>query len=391
MASIQKGKTQKIGFESLFNGSPNYSSYKYGTVDYESKNFRYGIGGHYGYSSLERHTNVGGPMYLESIINHQSTTDARRYWRGGAANQFYDGCFLANGAGRTIPTNINVDDFGALAYFRMKPTKPSMNGLNSIYELKDLPGMLKQRMHSSGLKNIGSYYLALKFGWESLAGDLLKLYKTQQSLEKRINWLLKHNGKPVRTNVVLRDEMSDPVITSGTAYGSFSPVLVTQYYASQPTWRQTDYTKDRIWAAARFRYWLPGGAGTVAWTRRIKAELLGLRPSPSVIWRGYPWSWLSDWFFNTGLVLSNLESGVADKCAADYFYIMRTIENVREYFAQGTFHSQHSGNFQTSATLHSSASVKMRAVGDPFGFNTNPSGLDSGKLAILGALGLSKL
>jgi len=392
MPQLKSGKATQIGVETLFGGPPNWTFPKTAVLHAEFRHFVQGKAGHRGYfSDLGGMSDIGGDMYLRGYTNYHSPTPNRLYWRGGAAAQQYVGQFIAAASPASMPSPITVDSWGASAYASMKPTKPLMNLGNSLYELKDVPEMLRQRLASSGLKNVGSYYLALKFGWESLFGDLVNLFNMQQKLQQRIQWLLRHNGKPVRRRVTLRDDMSTPVVTEGIAYGSFNPVLVTQYYATQPTWRQRDWSTDKVWASARFRYWLPEGPRDVKWSRRLKAELFGLEPSPSVIWRSYPWSWLSDWFFNTGLVLQNLETGVADRLAADHFYVMRHVENNREYTAQGSFFDKSGRSFPVSATYYSNAFIKMRKKGDPFGFNTNPNGLSAGKLAILGALGLSKL
>jgi len=123
----------------------------------------------------------------------------------------------------------------------------------------------------------------------------------------------------------------------------------------------------------------------------MKAALYGYQPTPSAVWNALPWAWLVDWTSNAGDIISNLDAGVADKCAADYFYIMRETGAICTKFAKGQFLMKGAQLTTLDATSVTRAYSKTRSVGDPFGFSTNPNGLNATQLSILGALGLSKL
>jgi hypothetical protein len=278
----------------------------------------------------------------------------------------------------------------------MKPTKPNMSVANSIYELKDIPAMLRQRFHFNNLHELGDYHLALQFGWLSLLKDTMDFVETQRKAQERLLWLLRHNGKPVRRRVELVSNDSDPVVTSGSAYGALTPTLATQFYNGQPTWEQKIWTHDRIWASARFRYWLPRGPRNIAWTRKMLNRIYGFRVTPLSVYKAMPWTWLADWFFNVGQIVSNLEPGVANRLAADYFYVMREQSTVKTYDVKAKLYAYlNSGsNLETIPVDISSKSymhTQTRLRGDPFGFGTNQNDLTVSQLAILGALGISKL
>lgn len=121
------------------------------------------------------------------------------------------------------------------------------------------------------------------------------------------------------------------------------------------------------------------------------ARLYGLRPTPSVIYNAIPWSWMVDWFSNLGDIISNLDAGVADRLSSDYMYIMMQKEWVREYYAWGRFKLRQGGTFTSDATSTSIAFTKTRHRGGPFGFSAKDGDLSSHQLAIMGALGLSRL
>lgn len=354
--------------------------------------------GHYGYPDFPSDRDVGGTFLLAGTRISHGTVDVGRVYRYGDPRWYYEGSICAVPGSVDVPPLLDGSDYGGEAYRRMKPTKPEFNALNSVYELKDLPGMLRQQLHKNNLKNIGSYALAYKFGWESLLRDIRNLVETQQSLAKRLKQLLRDNGKPVRRRVVLAEyeDTQEPIRYTGNQM--VSPSFVDQYFASAPFDTKCVDTRSsggRVWASAQFRYWLPGGPKDIAWTRRMMARLYGFQPSPAVIYNMIPWTWLVDWFGDLGGLLENMDAGVADRLSADHFYVMRedynslvrTIETT--LFTNGQVYPNHTYKTFTSTSV-TTGFTKTRVAGDPFGFRTELP-LDPMQLAIAGALGLSRI
>jgi hypothetical protein len=351
--------------------------------------------GHYGYPDLHGVPDVGGEFRLskstyEAPLVHLPETICGQ---GAYHTHHYTGSVCGEWIGGSQPSVIpDASDYGASAYSKMKPTQPIFSGLNSIYELRELPGMLKQKLSDSGLKNIANYWLALRFGWKPLLSDIRKTVNFQVTAQKRLRQLLRDNGKAVRRKVDLASTTSDPVITTGN-FGSIQPGFVTQFYrrSGMPFRKVTTVVKEHIWAAARYRYWLPEGPRDIEWKAKMYGGLYGLNPTPSVIYNAIPWSWLTDWFTNLGDVIDNLDAGVADKLAADYFYVMRqkdTIVTIDDYMS---FQGLSGVWYPTSVTATRTGTTKTRLKGDPFGFGTNPNELSAVQWSILGALGISKL
>ena len=351
--------------------------------------------GHYGYPDFPDDKNVGGPfrLYKRSIVHEPSA--ASELWGGGPNGYYYVGSLVADGKYLSYQTgNPDGTAWGATAFRRMKPTKPTFNALNAIYELKDVPSMLQQRLSHNGLKDVGSYYLALEFGWAPLLRDIRDFVNNHRKAEKKLKWLLHHNGKPVRCRVDLASTSTDPIVyQSSPVYTAFSPILSpTSFYVGVPSYRATEYTQDKVWASARARYWLPGGPRDIAWTKKMMYRLYGMStPSPAQIWKAMPWTWLVDWYSNLGDVLQNLDAGVADRLAYDYGYVMRQVQTVNEQFSYGTFKLRNGGTQTVTASSISKSTYMSRLSGDPFGWNTNQASLTSMQLSILGALGLSRL
>jgi hypothetical protein len=376
---------------STFTGS-DVATPRYVDTRRESKTFWYGKEGNYGYPDFPPDKNVGHAMRLTGYEWYRSLVPVGEIWRGGANNQRYVGALAADvttigDLAGTFPP----DAWGATAYSKMKPTKPNFEILNSTYELRELPNLLRQRFLKDGLSSVGNYYLAMKFGWESLLRDVINLVNTQMSAQDRLEQLLRDNGRPVRRKILLQDETTAPVVGTGDSYSALQPVLVTQYYRKQPNYRSTRYYRDKVWGSAQYRYWLPSGPRGIVWTAMMKARIFGLRPTPSVIYNAIPWTWLHDWFYNLGDIIDNLDAGVANRLAADYFYMMRSYEYHYEITCNGYFKARDGRNIDVTGTSASYSYQKYRAKGDPFGFNTNQNTLTGMQWSILGALGMSRL
>jgi hypothetical protein len=347
---------------------------------------------------------VGGAFYLNGVKTTRGTTSTEEFWRGGELQQSYKGFFIAD-----IPHtgawfgNFPPDAWGAQAYAKLKPTKPVMNLANSIFELKDIPRMLKNiinikeavksyRSFKAGARTSGSSYLEYKFGWEQLYRDVRRLCDAQRKAQKKLDWLLRNEGKPVpvETKPLLdSDDIVEDFAISG--YGLLQPVLATQFYKYEPRGRRLTHNTEKVWAKGRFRWWLPPGPRNIDWTKKMMQSLYGTDITPSVVYNAIPWTWLFDWFSHFGDMVENLESGVAERVVADYWYLMRRKEWTITNNVTGWFVDKNLNEIQVHASSSSSAFVKARVKGDPFGFGTSNNSLDPGQIAILGALGLSRL
>ncbi len=308
-------------------------------------------------------------------------------------NYFYNGSLMNNCGWVGGWGSGDARSFAADAYRRMRPAQPQFQGLNAIFELKDLPGMLKKRTENhieSFARRGGNTHLEAQFGWLPLLRDIQGMCNTQMNLEKSYKQLLRDEGEPVRRGVKLRAQESDPVV--GTINPGMGPSLVSYFSRGPATCISVQQTFDLVWAAARFRYFLPAGPRDIAWRSKMKRAIFGLNISPIVVYNAVPWSWLADWFFNYGDVISNLSSTIADRCAAEYFYMMRhqaikTTMTIRS----GAYEAYTLKPIEVTTSSYSVQGNKTRLRGDPFGLATNQNTLNPSQLSILGALGLSRL
>jgi hypothetical protein len=274
----------------------------------------------------------------------------------------------------------------------MKPTKPDLDLAVSIAELSELPRLLKGRFDRS-LRGVSNFWVALQFGWAPLLSDVKGMIKLQQTMHKRIMQLLRDNGRPVRREIKLEYERIVGDRVPERAYGIMSPIINGNFHSAVPTgvsWNTREY---EIWASARFRYWLPKISDRTHLTKVLMRRLHGLEPTPSTIYNLVPWSWLVDWFTNVGEIISNLDAGIADRLAADYFYLMA---NERRTFYREVRAPMQVDNPWKSTKVYTSNSfteseIKRRIRGSPFYPGLKDPDLSAIQLSILAALGYSRI
>jgi hypothetical protein len=353
-----------------------------------------GDNGNYGYPDFPYPRAVGGAFHVRTWEASTSLVNVGKIWRGGPLGQFYTGQMAA-----ILPsTGLVGGDFstidstmGSNAYSKMKPTKPVMDLGVALWELRDLPGMFEQRLSANGLKNIGSYFLALKFGWEPLLRDIRNYVTKQMDAQTKLKQLLRDNGKPVRRRISLFETTPVSFTEQNDQFTALMPGLVTQYYAKSPHYIRRYEEYNQAWACARFRYWLPDGPRDINWTRKMLYALYGLNPSPKSVWNALPWTWMTDWAVDIGTMLGNMDAGVASRLAADYFYVMHSYTGRDKLDVTGWFYRENGEQFAVQSNSYAQWSHKTRAIGDPFGWNTPQNTLSGMQLSILGALGMSRL
>jgi hypothetical protein len=260
----------------------------------------------------------------------------------------------------------------------------------SLAELRELPMMIKNLFSKDTLRP-DKAFLSYQFGWKPIYNDIMNLLNIQEKLEKKMDWLIRNNGRPVRTQSKIASITSEPITLAGFTNSQMTPLLATNDRVNQPSFRQTRQDSTDIWASARWRYHLPPMPEGMRGRKKMRRALMGLYLSPSVAYNLIPWSWLVDWFSNVGDIIENLDAGVADRCAADYMYLMCQEKCTIERTASLTVvEKDRLVPVVTSTT--GEKTLKRRIKGNPFGFSMiDEVNLSAMQLAILGALGSSRL
>jgi hypothetical protein len=116
-------------------------------------------------------------------------------------------------------------------------------------------------------------------------------------------------------------------------------------------------------------------------------SIYGARINPSFLWKITPWTWLFDWFAGFGTYLDRIQSYFLDGVVSKYMYIM-------EHSTKESLHTI-DVNWKTGVSTFSWSNVvetKQRELAEsPFSYSLPVGGLSPKQLAILTALGLSRL
>lgn len=384
-----------------------------------------------GVNLTEYHKRVHG-KYLSgggwSMTKHETKVEPSHYVRTVRnGKRVYRGVYITQQAasnpapswwredGGTFPRDIwnQIKNDAANAFNRAKPTRPDFSLGRALYELKDVPGMLRhanehliQRIRGQGPRKQSrteEWYLAIQFGWKPLLDDIRKFVNTQAGMQKRLTQLIRDEGKPVRRRVNMANPWGEPqtptesgweFLDSHSYNTNMQPGHVLQAYGTGKSITKYKSTVTvKTWAVGQFRYLLPPGPRDVIWGARLWAALNGLQPTPSEVYRAMPWTWLADFFINLGDFLEATEPGAADLLVADYFYVMNTYEWKNTTTSSQYVYTEDSPTEgeQVTSTCTTTWTNKNRWPATTFGFGLTQNDLSPFQVSILGAIGKSRL
>jgi hypothetical protein len=192
---------------------------------------------------------------------------------------------------------------------RSNPSRPDISVPNFLFELKDLPGMIRdlgrlriqgrniltrgaQRIHP---KLIANHYLSYQMGWKPLISDLQKLLSFQELVDKKMRTLegLYRNGG-IQRRVRLPDwTYSTTTEDSSVTVESQSGILFNCK-------RVKTSTIER-WGTVRwYPEKLPDSRFSQADLQKLARDLtFGMKGiSAKQVWDAIPWTWLVGWFTN---------------------------------------------------------------------------------------------
>lgn len=298
-------------------------------------------------------------------------------------------------------SNAELQAWGATAISRVSPVNSQAEALTSISEtLKDglpaIAGISTWRDRAQLSKGAGSEYLNAQFGWVPLISDIKAVAASYKDAAKILKQLERDAGRNVRRryqfptvteNITRKD-------TSGKYIGASligSAALPGGYWDGSLRGRHTierTITTDR-WFSGAFTYHMPATEtqlGKVVEAYQMYDRLYGVGLTPDVLWNLTPWSWATDWFANTGDVLSNVSNAMLYGQILRYGYIMEKTTILDVHSVRADDFVLGPGPYTTTVQT----TVKRRLRANPFGFGITFDGLNHYQLSILAALGMTK-
>lgn len=236
-----------------------------------------------------------------------------KFTREGGLLTGNSGGFIPNGMpvhndtpGKLGAPTINQTNYGNRVLSQSGPLTPNLYLPVSVFELRDIPRMLRHAgnlLHGisrpSGLnpvKEAAAANVAYQFGWGPLIEDIGKMLDFSDAVKKRQMMLARaHSSKGVRRRVIL-DSGHDSREGQTTVWSTYT-LLADQKYVQTRQYKR--------WA-------------TVTWTVKDKSQI-GRIPTftegfrtmtgtnaghiPIAIWKALPWTWAVDWFTDISNVL----------------------------------------------------------------------------------------
>lgn len=314
------------------------------------------------------------------------------------------------GATNIIPA---LTGWGPKAWALSAPKIEMANGFVSLAEARDIPRMLKissSVFHSKwGLyggnintvrqvpKQVSDTFLNHQFGWSPFLSDLGKFYTAHNEMSSYMSRMGHGNDKwKVYRRTLLDDYQSSKLAEgNGVRYRpSFEPTEWAWVRpGTQSKWELHEEKFTLVTSSGSFKWYKPefedlksGNINVGFRNIGIQMAAHGIRISPSNIWRATPWTWLIDWGLNVGRSIDRLSEYLLDGVVSKYLYVMQ--HTVRRLVLYNTI------PFRTGDVTFAHyriIDVKQRAeAGSPYGFDLPWDNFSLRKMAILGALGISR-
>lgn len=270
------------------------------------------------------------------------------------------------------------------------PLTPKMYLPNSIFELKDIPMMLRHagdllhkirldrafRHGLDPLKEAASATLATQFGWRPLIEDMGKMLAFAEVVERQQKILRgAHSTRGIRRRITL---VKDTQTLEGTQL-----VHSTWGLFMSPRFKDTN-TIDR-WATMRWTVRDQTQIGTTPSFGEAFKVAYGLNKGyiPINVWKSLPWSWAIDWFADISNKLAASHNMVYYKPSQICIMTTRVVD--RKYYpltvGQYTFSGGNAKSVWKERTIH--PPVNTLSLRLPY--------LDNFKLSILGSFSILKL
>jgi hypothetical protein len=294
----------------------------------------------------------------------------------------------------SLTSNDDLDELGATAISRTKPTNPVAGLTQALIEIRrdGLPHLASSQNwanRAQGARAAGSEYLNAQFGWRPLVNDVTSFTGGVIHADSVIKQYKQGIGRPTRKRYDFPTKSESTTTLISANRWPFGPS--GYWYAGDSKggqlWRTRDIVQNR-WFVGCFTYYFPwqqaGALGDLA----ILAHELGLEPSPELLWNVAPWTWALDWFANTGDVISNWTAFHQDGLVMYYGYMMEHTIVTDTYSLVG-YKNSFLGDIKPSDVVKV-VETKTRRRANPYGFGANFEGLSDFQASILAALGISR-
>lgn len=369
------------------------------TFDVSTPNWRKIIkaGGNPGHDFLSLKVSISPPAFYDINRGQQWNRD---YWTKDyivptqTDKNLYTGLFSPNKkdweffAKDAGLSDLQLSAFGSRAIARTIPNDPSVSIAQTLGELREgLPNLTIGALRRGDL---GGEFLNYKFGIAPLLSDYQNYVNAVHNSQKALAQWKRDSGRHVRRRYSFPEVKTSTVSTLSNQYPIAMGTMLDNYQVRTGTLTTTTTMERQVWFSGAYKYFVPPSVDNFLDSLRDFDHLYGLRLTPEVAWELTPWSWLVDWHVNAGDVLHNISAMGRDCLSLLYGFIMSHTTHIVHRRWEGQF--CYNGTWKP-ATVESTiiTDVKQRQVANPFGVGWLTEDYSDSQLAILSALGLTKL
>jgi hypothetical protein len=301
-------------------------------------------------------------------------------------------------------TDSEIAYYGHVAIAQTNPIRPDANLSDFLVQsvLTKMPKLIGDlayfRTKAGFLREAGDSYLNLEFGWAPFVSDLKGLMNTVLNSYKEITTYHKSSGKITRRH--FKFSPITTVLSSGESVGGriFSTTNLPEIFGNRTfgSIKQTITKSEDIYFKGAYTFYLPlehqlNDGNLLDRLKRhadLAQHILGLKLTPQVIWDLAPWTWLADWQFDITSMLEIQSDFGTDSLVLLYGYLMRTTYVDNQYTISDL--NPIVGD-RGPYSITYSVVQKERVQATPYGFGVNPDTFSVRQLAILAALGITRL
>lgn len=197
---------------------------------------------------------------------------------------------------------------GALTKFQDQvPAKFSL--ANSLYELRQIKGLIPTIDKTSLTKTAGNNFLAFEFGALPMISDIKTIISLSDDVDKRIRHLIDVNGKVSDLSFEREEELTTPFSFFISNDSPYSDDLTGNHPVGSVNRQGLVFTRTRCKYSFRI-----GG--------KLKQDLQGLTDANAklkgliaasgfnrpgrIVWNAIPYSFVVDWFFSLGKLIDTI-------------------------------------------------------------------------------------
>lgn len=293
-------------------------------------------------------------------------------------------------------SNAQLEELGATAISRCKPTNPPADVSNFLGELvrEGIPHLIGSSLWKdkteAARKMAGDEYLNVQFGWLPLVNGVKSIVEASKKADTVLAQYERDAGKVVRR----RYRFPSKTTSSEDNLGPRVPWDVSGsgnvHNPSYGTLTRRRKTHQESWFSGAFTYALPSGYESRNALSKKAADwsiVYGLELTPETVWNLAPWSWAVDWFSNAGDVISNISDFADQGLIMRYGYVMEHTVTTDTYTLSG---HPYRGTEYRSPPLTLVTETKVRRAANPFGFGVTWEGISPFQASIMAALGMTR-